>query len=879
MAPLASRNINAKGSLLTARHADPPRIGSTTPRVARVNNENKTPSSDSTKPRSAGRLHTDTQTKPASARSKISTSANTPSYSPLPVSRLPRRAETPTAHKDSVNICSRSQQQSAQGRSSLCDKPLPSRPMATHADELSPTKDSRLLIDASELPLRTSPGTPEEGEWPTLKPTLITSQTPSPTITEDWVRVSANYDLPTQNHNLNDLVQQQNSRLLVQNSLQEYSTPTPCRSSDSNGSTDYGQSSDRTHSPPPMSFSQPRVKQLGDPSTPVSPSSRRTSHHATASRIPIYEPRKTPHIVDIKARPIIETPKAGRTLGERLLGPQADLAAVDNTRKPRHLSSRMPRKGSSDSFSLAKRASLANMRQSIRRLPTSGQETESENLNPLSDTSSDHSSVRINQISGKLLSSSFPGSTLTIADEADYVIYGSPEKNGPIRHANVLSQKNADIDLDPALSLAAPDGSAPVKMTTPANVNELLSAHHGEEGFPGATIATQDEHTQEQITATLSLLEGTPPAETTPSREAFLSFASKYGKQQQQAPQDTHPAHNKELAPRSNGMLTAELRKTVATLPRYTATDSPRSRNVIDRVPSYMCPTPASEARRVSNAARLQVPSTKKRSIGHSSRVPSKASTLSCTDENSPSSFKPAVSRRTPSNNGKFKACSSGHTPLTESSDKLSTTRDGFTLAPKVSRVNNSTPDMIQAVARTRSRSKSRGMIDNIKGFFTGKQNVPPVPSLLNHANVDSLVSHTGSPARKRESMRPVVTPTPLSQSHDVASVPQSQATVTTNGQTLALTQMTLALMEEVNNEGDSPQKARMLSLAQVMLDAVSNAREAERSMLSAQQAAEAARMSYEMTQHSVVEMGRLISSSRHMPSLLKKLAAKTVVS
>ena len=56
------------------------------------------------------------------------------------------------------------------------------------------------------------------------------------------------------------------------------------------------------------------------------------------------------------------------------------------------------------------------------------------------------------------------------------------------------------------------------------------------------------------------------------------------------------------------------------------------------------------------------------------------------------------------------------------------------------------------------------------------------------------------------------------------------------------------------------------------MLDAIQNSREAERSMLEAKKAADAARISYELTQHSIAEMGRLMAS-RNMPSMLKKIA------
>ncbi|KAJ9668392.1 hypothetical protein H2201_001440 [Coniosporium apollinis] len=53
--------------------------------------------------------------------------------------------------------------------SSPLDKRLPSLPIA-QVSTSSPVKESRTLLDAAERPLRKSPGTPEEAEWPALSP-------------------------------------------------------------------------------------------------------------------------------------------------------------------------------------------------------------------------------------------------------------------------------------------------------------------------------------------------------------------------------------------------------------------------------------------------------------------------------------------------------------------------------------------------------------------------------------------------------------------------------------------------------------------------------------------------------------------------------------
>lgn len=49
-------------------------------------------------------------------------------------------------------------------------KPLPSPPIVQITNPTSPVKSVRGIIDAKEKPLRQSPGTPNEQDWPTLSP-------------------------------------------------------------------------------------------------------------------------------------------------------------------------------------------------------------------------------------------------------------------------------------------------------------------------------------------------------------------------------------------------------------------------------------------------------------------------------------------------------------------------------------------------------------------------------------------------------------------------------------------------------------------------------------------------------------------------------------
>ncbi|KAK4989598.1 hypothetical protein LTR50_003064 [Elasticomyces elasticus] len=203
-----------------------------------------------------------------------------------------------------------------------------------------------------------------------------------------------------------------------------------------------------------------------------------------------------------------------------------------------------------------------------------------------------------------------------------------------------------------------------------------------------------------------------------------------------------------------------------------------------------------------------------------------------------------------------------------------------------------------------RSRSRPRIAIDNIRGLFSGKRNTKspkkqPTKDQIISEDRKATVASNGSPIRsspppvykstassRARSNLAASSATPLS--HRSTSSRNSQQILETTSPSLispppnesaTMTQLAMGIMEQARSESDSPKKERMLSLAQVMVNALSSVREAERSMLEAQQAAESARMSYELTQRSMVEMGRLIHSSHSMASLLhplRKLGGRT---
>ena len=163
--------------------------------------------------------------------------------------------------------------------------------------------------------------------------------------------------------------------------------------------------------------------------------------------------------------------------------------------------------------------------------------------------------------------------------------------------------------------------------------------------------------------------------------------------------------------------------------------------------------------------------------------------------------------------------------------------------------------------------------MNSLKGLFAGKRTAaipPPVPS----ADIEQLSSPRKRDTTGREN--------PMKDA-DVGGSPASDPGAalsrfvqTDSPEVRKIANFAISAWNEASEESDMPKKERLFSMASVMLDALSNSRQAEKAMLEAQQAAAAAKNSYELTQHSILEMGRLLSKSHNMPAFMRKLAART---
>lgn len=198
----------------------------------------------------------------------------------------------------------------------------------------------------------------------------------------------------------------------------------------------------------------------------------------------------------------------------------------------------------------------------------------------------------------------------------------------------------------------------------------------------------------------------------------------------------------------------------------------------------------------------------------------------------------------------------------------------------------------------SRSRSKSR-LVNNIKDLFSGKRQskssaVPPVPQIKHR--------HFLSPRKRRNettAVPPIKRPVSslmqesdvashdkvesfrfpglsaregLQLGHEVDSIPSPESK-----EIHSMTSFATHIMAEAGKEKDMQKSERLLSLGLVMINTISSSKEAERSMIEAQSAADSAKTYSEMSQRGLVEIDRMLFSSDH-PSLaviLRKLALR----
>ncbi|KAI4740975.1 hypothetical protein E4T50_08607 [Aureobasidium sp. EXF-12298] len=681
------------------------------------------------------------------------------------------------------------------------------------------------------------------------------------------------------------------------------------------------------------------------------------------------------------------------TFAGRSLGNPTDLATLD------HGSARSSKR--KDCFTTA--SPLTNASLALQDLPPRVPSPSEQNkLSPIrllfgdkGPTSDDvFEYTRVKQLSGSLLSSSFVGSTLSISEEADHLIFGDKGARIP----SSISQTSLAVPADAEFDLPSPsengfhvswpadfgfnttDGpNSPTVQSSPSvrpkafsgvsEESEQSVAEQNAESFDqyhdvqSETMplnngsGEQNESRRGDITTTLSILEGTP-AKTNPRSSA--------------APKPVTRRFSAAKLPRTTSKIGVQ--------------DTVHTRN--DRLPSYMLPTPASEARKNSTVGPPEIRRSTASTPNLNARRETQATKSTTTAD--PDKVRVPTGRRTPVSDLCGTIRSGRSTPtsaIPRSTTPIARPSTGSqTIAtPKKTETSHrasighikivrQTPQPIETSrdgtfppTRPRSESKGKSVLNNLKGLFSGKRDAPVTPSssgrrfsigsrksVSTDADVPDVPTVPDVPAipavpavpalpvgptlptmptlpavsaasalpesrRKSTTKSILVKKTTTDEAHSKTEIPPKDTSILARSRrkstvkdnptkkdmaadetpslrrkaskhkvaaveatqesdsgretrdTVALMEMGLTLRQEASKEDDLVRKERMASFAQVMLDTVTNAVEAERNMYTAMQAAEQAKMSYMMTQQSVQEMNKLVSTSRRLPLFKRK--------
>ncbi|KAK5724866.1 hypothetical protein LTR17_013449 [Elasticomyces elasticus] len=306
-------------------------------------------------------------------------------------------------------------------------------------------------------------------------------------------------------------------------------------------------------------------------------------------------------------------------------------------------------------------------------------------------------------------------------------------------------------------------------------------------------------------------------------------------------------------------------------------------------------------ASRAEYAAPQRAPPEPPRSIGYPSRIASKANTLIGPGGSGPAT-PPAPIRLSSPTLGKSKPGSvraaretmkGGFARTTASADSKKTSKlpspsakslqlheggqRGRGPSAEKPRTQSDTP----VAPKTRSRSKSRYVMDKINGLFSSKRDkrgsaMSPIPSIaeldaMPDLNIDntsdvSLVprSARGPTGTKMPTMSPILERAAIDTSRldtpTSVNTPVDSVLAGDDGNQ-ALQNWTATLVNKAAREQDPVRKERLVSFAKVLNDSLISAREAQISAETAQHAAKSAQLSYEMTQQSVAMLQRLAAS------------------
>lgn len=193
----------------------------------------------------------------------------------------------------------------------------------------------------------------------------------------------------------------------------------------------------------------------------------------------------------------------------------------------------------------------------------------------------------------------------------------------------------------------------------------------------------------------------------------------------------------------------------------------------------------------------------------------------------------------------------------------------------------NSTRSSVARESNKSQGSVSKGMLSNIKGLFHKRSADEPIPGShkngKKHKQHKTSVTATGSPFPPISEIHPVHRPTLSSARRSNANGPIPKSSLPENthapptpafnspapSELATTTTMAMQILESARKESSSPKKERLLEVGKILVDAITQARDAEKAFEEAKHAARKAEISYELCKRSVSDVKKVVEQWR----------------
>ncbi|KAL8897904.1 MAG: hypothetical protein Q9207_006968 [Kuettlingeria erythrocarpa] len=176
--------------------------------------------------------------------------------------------------------------------------------------------------------------------------------------------------------------------------------------------------------------------------------------------------------------------------------------------------------------------------------------------------------------------------------------------------------------------------------------------------------------------------------------------------------------------------------------------------------------------------------------------------------------------------------------------------------------------------------SVSKGLISNFRGLFHKRTSdnlqSPNVRSTKKSGKRATVTAH-GSPHPSMSNIHPIYRPTQASMNRNGATAQRANThgvALTSPGtpavispmptEVSATTAMAMEILESARKESSSPKKERLLELGKLMVDTITQARDAEKAMEEARQAARKAEVAHALCKKSVSDVANLVKDWRN---------------